>query len=156
MNQWTEDEIAFIIEQRDKKHDKDGKKLTWVNITVKYNKKFRISKGLPKRDFEAVKKCHQRYEHYFERDDEKIQTLKKMHRTKKSNSATAKENRTILQLWNERDELIDIIENTVQKFSLKTYKLPKVTTSVRKKNMTLELLFSDIHYGKLIDDVDGK
>lgn len=156
MERWTEDEIAFIIEHKEEKHDKNGKKLTWIDIADKYNKKYRTKKGLEERDFECVKKCYQRYQNYFERDDDKIQSLKKMHRTKKSNSATAKENRTILQLWNERDDLLEVIDNTVKKISLKKYKVPKIKKSNKKKNMTLELLFSDVHYGKLIKDVNGK
>ena len=31
----VKNEIAFIIEHKEDKHDKDGKKLTWVDITEK-------------------------------------------------------------------------------------------------------------------------
>jgi len=157
MERWNdEDEIAFIIDNKENKYDKEGKKLTWVEITERYNKKYRTKKGLEGRDFESIRKCYKRYQNYFENNTDKIQSLKKLHRTKKSNSVTARENKTILQLWNDRDDLLETIENTIKQCSLVKYKIPKLKSYKNKKNMTLELLFSDVHYGKLIKNVAGK
>lgn len=156
MEKWNEDEIAYIISQKEETFDKNGKPLEWLIIVEKYNKKYRRKYGKKDRGFESIRKCYRRYENYFKRDDEKIDSLKKMHRTKKSNSLTARENRTILQLWNDRDDLLESIEVMLKHTSVKKYSLPKLKKSKNKKNMTLELLVSDAHYGKLIDDVSGK
>lgn len=145
IDKWSDGEIAFIINL------KDTTDLTWVEVTEKYNKKFRKDKN-----FEALKKCYQRYVNYFDSQDNHIRTLKQIHRTKKNNSYTAKENKTILEQWVERDDLLETIENTVKNIALKKYTVPKYLNKNReKKNMTLELLFSDVHYGKYIDNIDG-
>lgn len=142
---WLENEIAYIINQ------KETTDLTWVEITEKYNKKFRRDKN-----FETVKKCYQRYRNYLQHEDNHIRTLRSIHRVKKTNSYTAKENRTILDEWVKREDLLETIENTVKNISLKKHKVAKRPAKSRaKKNMTLELLASDIHYGKLVDHIDG-
>lgn len=143
-NKWSENEIAFIIAK------KEQTDLTWSEITEKYNKKFKKD-----RNFECVKKCYQRYSNYFNVDDNHIKTLKAIHRTKKTNSYTAKENRTVLDHWIKRDNLLETIENTVKKASSGKYKVPKLPKLNKKKNMTLEVCFSDVHYGKYIRNIDG-
>lgn len=142
---WSENEIAYIINL------KDTTDLTWVEVTDKYNKKFKKDKN-----FENVKKCYQRYKNYFEVGDNHIRTLKSIHRTKKSNSYTAKENKTILDHWVKRDDLVETIKNTVKDIALTKYRVPKYyKKSKAKKDMTLELLVSDVHYGKLVTDIEG-
>lgn len=144
-DKWSENEIAYLVNL------KETTDLTWVEITEKYNKKFRQNKN-----FENVKKAYQRYAHYLETSDEKVRALKQIHRTKKNSSYTAKENKSIIEQWNARDDLIETIENTVKKMSLTKYQVPKQKAKSReKKNMTLELLFSDVHYGKYIDNIEG-
>lgn len=149
MDRFTEQEIAFIIQK------KETTDLTWVEITGKYNKKFHTN-----RDFECIKKCYQRYQNYFKENDNHIRTLKSIHRTKKSNSYTGKENRTILQHWNNRDDLLETIENTIKSIKLQKLKIPKISKIKPKKGkikdkMTLELLFSDMHLGKQVQDEEG-
>jgi hypothetical protein len=51
---------------------------------------------------------------------------------------------------------LETIGNTVKKISTTKYKVPTyLKKSKTKKNMTLELLFSDVHYGKYIDNIEG-
>jgi len=145
VDKWSENEIAYIINL------KDTSDLTWVEVTERYNKKFRKDKN-----FENLKKCYQRYANYLDSTDNHIKTLKSIHRTKKNSGYTAKENKTILDQWVERDDLIETIANTVKSVSLHKYSIPKYKIkSKEKKNMTLELLFSDVHYGKYIDNIEG-
>jgi hypothetical protein len=145
IDKWSDNELAYIINL------KETTDLTWSEVTEKYNKKFKKDKN-----FEALKKCYQRYANYFDNQDNHIRTLKAMHRTKKTNGNTAKENKTILDKWVERDDLLETIANTIKNISLQKFKVPKYTEkSKEKKNMTLELLFSDVHYGKYIDNIEG-
>jgi hypothetical protein len=145
IEKWSDNEIAFVLNL------KETTDLSWAEIADKYNKKFNKDKT-----FEAMKKCYQRYANYFDSADNHIRTLKNMHRTKKTNGYTAKENKTILDQWVERDDLLETIENTIKSISLHQFKPAKqVPKSKEKKNMTLELLFSDVHYGKYIDNIEG-
>lgn len=145
VEKWSDNEIAYIINL------KDTTDLTWVEITDKYNKKFGTD-----RNFESIKKCYQRYANYLDASDIHVRTLKQIHRTKKNSGYAAKENKSIIEQWNARDDLIETIENTLKKLSVQKYKVPKQAAKSReKKNMTLELLFSDVHYGKYIDNIEG-
>ena len=145
VEKWSDNEIAFIINL------KETTDLTWVEITDKYNKKFKTN-----RNFETVKKAYQRYADIASDTDVQVKNLKKLHQSKQVNRFTAKENKSIIEQWVARDDLIETISNTVKKMALHKYKLPKIAAKSRqKKNMTLELLFSDVHYGKYIDNVEG-
>lgn len=152
MEKWSEQEIAFILQK------KDTTDLTWVEITDKYNKKF-----LADRNYECVKKCYQRYKNIFKSEDYEIKLLKDIHRTKKTSGYRAKENRTVLQHWVDRDDLIEQFKDLIKKTSITQYKPPKSLIfdkktkkqKASKDSMTLELLFSDVHYGKLVKDEEG-
>lgn len=142
---WLENEIAYVINK------KETTDLSWEEITEKYNKKFRKN-----RNYYAVKKCYHRYKNYFQEEDNHIRTLKAIHRTKKNSSYKAKENRVILDEWMKREDIIEAIEDTVQKIALKKQRVAKrKAKSKAKKDMTLEVLVSDVHYGKLVDHIDG-
>ena len=100
--------------------------------------------------------AYRRYKNYYKQDDDKIRALKAIHRTKKTNSYTAKENRVILDQWTQREDLVEAIDNLFKKIELEKYKPPRQNKkSKSKKNMTLEVLFSDVHYGKYIDNIEG-
>jgi hypothetical protein len=112
IEKWSDEEIAFILQL------KETTDLTWVEITDKYNKKFRRNKN-----FENIKKCHQRNANYLDRSDNHVAMLKTMHRTKKNSGSTAKENKSIIEQWIARDDLIETISNTVRAMSLHKYKI---------------------------------
>jgi len=144
MNNYTEEQIAFII------HKREVSKRSFNEIASAYGKKF--DEAIGESDIQL---CYEKYKNIFQEKDNHIRTLKSIHRTKRGNSYTAKENRIILEEWNKRDDIIQAIENRIKKISLTKYKIPKYPKSKKKKNMTLELLFSDVHYGKYIDNIDG-
>ena len=68
IDKWSDNELAYIINL------KETTELTWSEVTEKYNKKFRKDKN-----FEALKKCYQRYANYFDSSDNHIRTLKTIH-----------------------------------------------------------------------------
>lgn len=144
MNKYTEEQIAFII------HKVEVSKRSFDEISSIYNKKFDDNKKAAE-----IQLCYEKYKNFFKQDDNHIRTLKSIHRTKRSNSYTAKENRTILEEWNRRDDVLQTIDSCIKRIALTKYKIPKIKKSKTKKNMTLELLFSDVHYGKLIDNIEG-
>ncbi|MDD5650814.1 MAG: hypothetical protein PHF86_10440 [Candidatus Nanoarchaeia archaeon] len=145
MQTYSEDEIAYIIKL------KEQASLSWVEIAYDFNKKFKENKT-----HENLRHCYEYYKNYFEQDDGQVQMLKQLHRTKKNSSYTAKENKTILDHWNGRDDILETIKEVIREISLNKYKVPKIKVDSKKDNMTLEILLGDIHFGKLIKNNDGK
>ena len=78
MEKWNEDEIAFIIQQKEEVFDKEGNSQEWAVIIDKYNKKYRRKFGKEDRSFESIRKCYRRYENYFTKNNDKIDSLKKL------------------------------------------------------------------------------
>lgn len=142
---YTDEQIAFVL------HQKKVSKRSYEEIQVKYNKKF--DKNLSEID---IQQCFQKYENAFENNHYDIKKLKDLARAKKSNSFTAKENRTIIQSWNDRDDIFASIKAATKELNKLKIKPLKRTVSKKKKHMTKELLLSDIHFGKLITEGDVK
>lgn len=139
---YNEEQIAFIV------HQKVISRRGFEEIALKYNKKY--DDDLSEVDIKAI------YEKYKNQnvksgDEHSLKQLKDIARTKKSNSITAKENRTILQYWNDRDDILDAVRAAAKEVG--KIKIPKVklTKSKKRKGMTKELLLSDIHFGKKTD-----
>lgn len=137
----TEEQIAFIL------HKKSVSRRSWEEISAMVEKKFDLHL-----DEVELKSIHLKYSNIFESGDEYgIKKLKEVARTKKSNSFTAKENRTIIQAWNDRDDILEAIKSAAKEINKIKVKPLKFKKSKKKKGMTKELLLSDIHFGKLTD-----
>jgi len=139
---FTEDEIAFILNQ------KSIGRRGFDEIAMLLNENFDLQKKVTGID---VKQCWEKYKNNPDQLTHGIKTLKDIARIKKNNSFTSKENRTILQLWNDRDDILDAIKNAakdINKIKIKPIKNVKKTT---KLGITKELLLSDIHFGKKTD-----
>jgi hypothetical protein len=143
MEKITEEEIVFV------KNAKEGSDLSWQEITDKFNKKFKSNKGL-----DGVKKIYYRYGEIAGQEDFNIKTLKQLHRRKNANSFTAKENRVILDYLNQHEDILESIKSAVKESSRLPVKIYKPVKSSNKENMTMELMFSDVHYGKKTEKVD--
>jgi len=141
MKKIKEDRIAFILQKRNISHK------SFEEISALYLKRF--DEDISEIDVQAV---YLKYKNIFIEDDAySIKNLKAVARTKKSNAFTAKENRTILQAWNDRDDIGKSIKAAASVISKMKIKTLKTTKSKKKKGMTKELLLSDIHFGKLSD-----
>jgi hypothetical protein len=139
VDKFTDVEIAFIASL------KEEAALDWATITEKFNQKFRKDKSL-----DAVKKGYQRNRDRLSDPNNYVKLLKDTARTRKANSFNAKDLKTVLEDWNNRDDLIDAIKGAAKelcKINVKPVKLP--TPGKDRKGMTLELLISDVHVGKL-------
>jgi predicted MPP superfamily phosphohydrolase len=141
-NKYTEEQVAFIV------HKKSVGRRSYSEVADAYNKKF--DDTLNDIDIMQIFEKYQN-QNVAGGDAYSLKQLKTIARTKKSNSFTAKENRTILQQWNDRDDILEAVKaavKTIGKIKVKPLKLPK---KKGKKGMTKELLLSDIHFGKLTD-----
>jgi predicted phosphodiesterase len=134
---YTDEQIAFIAEL------KENPDFTWNDITEFYNKEFKQQKSP-----DTLKKCYARYSEMVSTGELTIKKLKENARSKKTKSIMASENKTILQLWNDRDDILDAIRDVAREVSKLKIKPVKVSKSKQKKPMTKELLLSDIHFGK--------
>lgn len=134
---YTDEQIAFIAEL------KENPDLTWNDVADFYNKQFKDKKSP-----DTLKKCYARYKDMVSTGELTINKLKEVARHKKTKSIVASENKTILQLWNDRDDILDAIKDAVREINKLKIKPIKLTKSKQKKSMTKELLLSDIHFGK--------
>lgn len=144
---YTDQEIAFIIGLKESD-------MTWENITEKFNAKFdcEISSS-------ALISMHHRYKNLFDSKDSdyQIKMLKESYRTRKNNSHTAKEYKKVLEVWNQRDDILEAIKLAASEINKNLKKNPikvkpvKLDLKIDKPLMTKELLISDIHFGKKVE-----
>jgi hypothetical protein len=139
IEKYTDDEIVFIKNLKD-----EG--LTWHEVTVKFNSKFKCS-----RSFDSVKKAYYKYADIGSIEEYSLNAVVSNLRNKRSKSITARENKLLLEAWTSREDILEAIEDAVSGIN-KVKKIPAVTKTSGKKNMTLELVLSDVHVGKLTDD----
>lgn len=139
VEKFSDAELAFITSL------KEETALEWSEITDKFNKKFHKDKSL-----DAVKKGYHRNRERLNQPDNVVKLMRDTARTRKNAGINARDTKTILDLWEKREDLLDAVKGSVKdlnKFSAKPVKLPKPGKG--KQGMTLELLISDVHVGKL-------
>lgn len=135
----TDTEIAYIASL------KEETDLSWADIAEKYNKKFREDKTA-----DAVKKSYLRNRERLASNSEYVKLYRDVARTKKASSLNSKDLKHILEEWENREDILEAIKGAakgINKITGKAVKLPKHRK--HKKNMTFELLVSDVHVGKL-------
>lgn len=86
-------------------------------------------------------------------DEVSIAHIKEAHRIKKSSSKIQRENRAIINQLVKEEDIVDHIKIAVDSLNRRpsTRNPYKFRKDSKKKSMTLELLLSDIHYGKRTD-----
>ena len=139
VDKFSDAELIFITNL------KEESPLNWAEITEKFNKKFSKDKSL-----DAVKKGYQRNAERLANPNTSVKLMRDTLRTRKNASINAKDNRIILELWEQREDFMDAVKGAVKdlnKFSAKPISLPRPGKG--KQGMTLELLISDVHVGKL-------
>lgn len=135
----TDQEILYITQL------KEEKKLSWAEILELYNKKFKKDQT-----FEGLKQAYGRQRDRLNDDSQYVKLYRNVISTKKNSTLNAKDVKTILQEWDKREDLLTAVEaaaSTLNKVLSKPISLPKPSSV--KKSMTLELLISDVHVGKL-------
>jgi hypothetical protein len=141
---FTDVEIAFIASL------KEEAALEWADITEKFNKKFRKDKSL-----DSVKKAYQRNRDRLSDPNNYVKLLKDTARTRKANAINGKDLKTVIDEWNNRDDILDAVKGAIKqlnKVTVKPISLPK--PGKHSKGMTLELLISDVHVGKKTQTFD--
>jgi predicted phosphodiesterase len=144
MELFNEKEVAFIIEKREQKG------LQFNEIAELYNTRFKKNKTA-----DNIKKTYYRYRDLASDQEYQVKNIKDIFRQKKVKSETAKENRILTDYLTKREDLMDEIKGVVSRINKVKINKAKKSSVKGKRNMTLELLFSDVHYGKLIKSIEN-
>jgi predicted phosphodiesterase len=138
---FTEEQITFVLSKK-----AIGRK-SFDEIALLLNQDFNL-----KATSLDVKQCWEKYKNNPPVLSHNVKTLQDIARTKKTNSFTSKENRTILQLWNDRDDILDAVRSAAKEVNRIKIKPLKNVKKANKLGITKELLLSDIHFGKKTQD----
>lgn len=136
---FSDSEIAYLVSL------KETTGFGWTEIAEKYNKKFGKSKSA-----DAVKKGYHRNRERLDDNSEYVKLFRDLAKTKKANSYNSKDLKKIVDEWENREEILEAIKGAtadLNKVLVKKVVLPRPGKG--KKSMTLELLISDVHVGKL-------
>lgn len=126
--------------------------LGWNDVAEKFNKKFNSDKS-----YDALRLTYNRYQHMFDLSDKQVQVkqLQDIVRSKKQSSKIAKENKVILESLVVQDEILDRVKDLITKLNKTNFsKISKPKFDKTKKPMTIEVMLSDLHYGKKTDTFD--
>jgi predicted phosphodiesterase len=138
---FTEEQITFVLTK------KAISRKSFDEIALLLNQDFNL-----KATSLDVKQCWEKYKNNPPVLSHNVKTLQDIARTKKNSSFASKENRTILQLWNDRDDILDAIKSAAKEVNRIKIKPLKNTKASSKLGITKELLLSDIHFGKKTED----
>lgn len=136
---YTAEQISFILALR-----KAGE--SWENIRVAFNTKFSENKS--SEALRYVWKTNKNF-HAEEAAEISVKNLKAVRTTSLRNSKVLKENNRILDYLNAKDTILEEVAAIVKKMPKLALKTKPIKRDKRKKNMTLELMVSDVHFGKL-------
>lgn len=139
----SEEEILFILQKRT-----EGKEFD--DIASLLNKKFKKT-----RSSDSVSSAHRRYKDYSADVDTSVKALKEKLQVQKRAAVAQKESRAILEHISNKESLLESVQEAVKKINKNKPVKVKIKKVAGKKNMTLELLVSDVHYGKRTDSVNA-
>jgi len=128
---YSEEQLKFIKAKRE-----NG--ISWEDVSDDFNKTFGDTKSST-----AIRKTFARYE-----EDLVVETLKSKQSIEKKNKVLTATNKLMVSSQMTLDLLLVKITELVSSGKFAKVQLPKITKTPNKKNMTMEVLFSDIHIGK--------
>lgn len=128
--------------------------LTFKEIAKKINKKYDldVTADICSGQFTRHKDSLEISDHDYE-----LGYLKGRRRQMKTSAVNAKENRTIIDNLVKQEDMLTQIAKLVDKINSKEkIWIPNLKKSPGKKKMTMELMLSDLHYGKLTETFNLK
>lgn len=144
---YTDQHIKYL-------RDLVDKGITWDEVAEAFNKKFNFEKST-----NTLYKAYKAYKDFDLDTSEMIDNIRSAHQNKKVKAQVAKENRALLDYMESLDSTIESIEGAVKNIlkadKAKKLKIPRPAKN-RKRKMTMELMLTDVHYGKKTKDVDCK
>ena len=141
---YTDEQIKRIFELRDE-HD-----LTWEDVTEYYNEEFEDTKTL-----NAIRKAYKRFQDYELSNQTIVKSITKAERNAKSKALVVKENKALVDYITARESVEVEIKELFRSVKFTKPKIVKIKKDRKKRNMTVECLLSDLHYGKLSKTFNG-
>ncbi len=136
MATYTDKQLSYI----NKLVDED---FTWAEVTDSFNHEFNESKTP-----NAIRKTYNRFQNLKYDESTLIDKVVESHRTKKRSAKLAKENLVILDYLSKQDEMLTAFKDLVEQIEFSKIKIIKHKKERKKRNMTMEALLSDVHFGK--------
>lgn len=145
--EYSEEQIAFVLETR---HQDTN--APWNDIVKKFNEKFKTAKNA-----DAIRRLFFRYADQYKQPDLVFKNLKDIERRKKSNSYTIQENKILVKNAVLVEDILENIKDIIENSKPLSKDIKKLIGKKdnKKENMTMELMVSDVHVGKLIDLSSG-
>jgi hypothetical protein len=131
MASWKDEEISKLIKLR-----QEGK--TWQDLT-KYFTQYTAN---------ALRKAYYRYEGIEQASDPVVESLKKANKASKEKSNVVKQNEHIVSYLQKRQDLLSEINDLISQTKFSKPKVIKPKIDKKKRKMTMEVMLTDLHYGK--------
>lgn len=129
---------------------KKVRKLSWSELALRFNKEYGTQNTA-----QELQSLYFKYKDDFPEQEMNFEVLKTNASIRQTASKIRKENKTILDHLVAQSDILDSIKNAINESTKQKITVaPKPKKDKKKRNMTLELLFSDIHYGKKTETVD--
>jgi len=126
--------------------------ITWDEVAEAFNKQFKLEKSA-----DTLRKAYGAYKDFDLDTSEMIDNIRSAHKSKKVKAQVAKENRALLEYMDNLENTVEAVEGAIKGIlkaeKAKKAKIPKPAKN-KKRNMTMEIMLTDIHYGKKTKDVD--
>ena len=138
MAAWTEKEIKYVLKQHEKG---DSRHI----IADKYKEEFGT-----KRTANSIKHCIDTYQDYDVVEEAHIESLKRLHSTRKAKSKVAKENKSIMDNMIIQEEFLAEFKETLKTSKFKIHPIVKKAPK-KASSRTIVAHISDTHFGADID-----
>lgn len=142
---FTNEELLEIIKSK-------NAGATWEEVVELVNEKYGNA-----RTYESVRSAYRRNimsvdEHL----GEAVKTLQDIAKLRKDNTKKNKHNSAVIKYLNSAESVLEQIQEAIKTIKFEKVKLPSFKRDSSKKDMTLELLVSDVHYGKKTKTFNSK
>lgn len=131
MARWKQEELKELIKLR-----QEGK--TWEQLSHRF-------KGFTPN---AIRKTFYRYEGIEQAADPVVESLKKAASANKTKTLAVKQNTLIVNYLEKRQDLLSDIRDLINNTKFTKPKIIKPVVDKKKRKMTMEIMLTDLHYGK--------
>jgi len=136
---YTDNQIRFITE-----HINAG--LTYQEVAELFNQEFAEEKT-----WEAIRKVYKRYGEFEYTETEMVDNIRAVHSARKAKSRISKENRALLEAWDNEDEFLEVLEILLAANPPKAYKKTPKSKKRKKIDRVIFAHLSDTHFHSMID-----
>lgn len=143
MSLYTDEQIQFILDEKEKGTS------TWAELSDEFTKRFSF---YPKKTPTCVEHIYRKYKDIpIHSPDYLINTIKKDANLTRKSRLLARENRELLGLVNDSEDITTVFNNFLKKSKFKIHKPISKKNTTKKTERTIVAHLSDTHFGALVD-----